>query len=111
VIGFPGITSADANIRLQLYFCFLDQSLYTFLHRFRVPLVVVSAYTPQGYLDNLRYDFGSILRFVEHNFGIPEGALNCADQRATNDLTSFFNLNMSPRTFNVIRAPLGEEFS
>jgi phospholipase C len=77
---------------------------------FRVPLVVVSAYTPQGYIDNLRYDFGSILRFVEHNFGIPEGALNFADQRATNDLTSFFNLNMSPRTFNVIRAPLGEEF-
>jgi hypothetical protein len=29
VIGFPGITSADANIRLQLFFCFLDQSLYT----------------------------------------------------------------------------------
>jgi phospholipase C len=77
---------------------------------FRVPLVVVSAYTPQGYIDNLRYDFGSILRFVEQNFGIPEGALNFADQRATNDLTSFFNLNTSPRTFNVIRAPLGEEF-
>jgi phospholipase C len=77
---------------------------------FRVPLVVVSAYTPQGYIDNLRYDFGSILRFVEQNFGIPEGALNFADQRATNDLTSFFNLNTSPRTFNVIPAPRGEEF-
>jgi phospholipase C len=77
---------------------------------FRVPLVVVSAYTPQGYIDNLRYDFGSILRFVEHNFGIPEGALNFADQRAANDLTSFFNLNTSPRTFNLISAPLGEEF-
>jgi phospholipase C len=77
---------------------------------FRVPLVVVSAYTPQGYIDNLRYDFGSILRFVEHNFSIPEGALNFADQRAANDLTSFFNLNMSPRTFKLISAPLGEEF-
>jgi phospholipase C len=61
-------------------------------------------------IDNLRYDFGSILRFVEQNFGIPEGALNFADQRATNDLTSFFNLNTSPRTFNVIPAPRGEEF-
>ncbi len=77
---------------------------------FRVPLVVVSAYTPPGYVDNLRYDFGSILRFVEHNFGIQEGVLNFADQRATNDLTTFFNLKMAPRTFSVIKAPLGEKF-
>jgi phospholipase C len=77
---------------------------------FRVPLVVVSAYTPQGYVDNLHYDFGSILRFVEQNFGIPEGALNFADQRAANDLTSFFNLKQSPRIFKRISAPLGEKF-
>jgi phospholipase C len=77
---------------------------------FRVPLLVVSAYTPQGYVDNLRYDFGSILRFVEQNFGIQEGALNFADQRATSDLTSFFHFNQSPRTFNRIAAPLGEKF-
>lgn len=32
---------------------------------FRVPLVVISAYTPVGYVNNNRYDFGSILRFVE----------------------------------------------
>ena len=77
---------------------------------FRVPLVVISAYTSQGYVNNARHDFGSILRFVEHNFGIPEGALNFADQRATTDLTEFFNLSHSPRTFNVIPAPLGEKF-
>jgi phospholipase C len=77
---------------------------------FRVPLVVVSAYTAQGYVDNNRYDFGSILRFVEQNFGIPEGALNFADQRATTDLTSFFNLKQAPRRFNQIKAPLSEEF-
>jgi phospholipase C len=77
---------------------------------FRVPLVVISAYTPRGYVDNARHDFGSILRFVEHNFSIPEGALNFADQRATTDLTEFFNLSHSPRTFNVIPAPLGEKF-
>jgi phospholipase C len=77
---------------------------------FRVPLVVVSAYTPKGYINNSRHDFGSILRFIENNFGIPEGALNFADQRATTDLTSFFNLNQSPRTFNRIKAPLGENF-
>jgi phospholipase C len=77
---------------------------------FRVPLVVLSAYTPKGYINNSRHDFGSILRFIEHNFGIPEGALNFADQRATTDLTDFFHLNRSPRRFNPISAPLGEEF-
>ena len=77
---------------------------------FRVPLVVVSAYTPQGYIDNNRHDFGSILRFVEQNFGIPEGALNFADQRATTDLTTFFNFHRFPRRFNAISAPLGEKF-
>jgi phospholipase C len=77
---------------------------------FRVPLLVVSAYTPTGYVDNGRYDFGSILRFVEQNFGIAEGALGFADERATTDLTSFFNLKLGSRRFNQIKAPLGEKF-
>lgn len=77
---------------------------------FRVPLVVISAYTPKGYVDNRRHDFGSILRFIEHNFGIIEGALHFADQRATTDLIEFFDLNQSPRKFSVIPAPLGEQF-
>jgi phospholipase C len=76
---------------------------------FRVPLVVVSAYTPKGYIDNDRHDFGSILRFIEQNFGIAEGALNFADQRATTDLKSFF-VNIKPRILEPIRAPLEEEF-
>jgi phospholipase C len=77
---------------------------------FRVPLVVVSAYTPVGFVSNLRSDVGSILRYIEQNFGIPEGALNFADQRATNDLTEFFNLKQTPRTFTPISAPLNEDF-
>ena len=72
---------------------------------FRVPLVVISAYTTPAYVDNRPYDFGSVLRFVEHNFEIREGELTFADQRATNDLTSFFNLNRTPRPFVPIRAP------
>ena len=77
---------------------------------FRVPLVVISAYTPKGYVDNRRHDFGSILRFIERNFSIIEGALHFADQRATTDLIEFFDLNQSPRKFSVIPAPLGEQF-
>ncbi len=64
---------------------------------FRVPLLVVSAYTPAGYISNNLYDFGSILRFIELNFGVTEGALGFADARAANDLTDFFNLHLAPR--------------
>ena len=71
---------------------------------FRVPLIVVSAYTPAAYINNNRHDFGSILRFIEHNFGIQEGALNFADARAKTDLTGFFNLNRVPRPFQNISA-------
>jgi phospholipase C len=76
---------------------------------FRVPLLVVSAYTPAGYIDNNRYDFGSILRFIEQNFGLPEGVLNFADARAQNDLTTFFR-SAEPRTFKTIRSPLDANY-
>jgi phospholipase C len=72
---------------------------------FRVPLVVISAYTPAGYVNNDRHDFGSILRFVEHDFGIREGALQVADERATNNLIAFFQLKRTPRVFHTISAP------
>ena len=72
---------------------------------FRVPLVFVSAYTPAGYINNERHDFGSILRFIEHNFGITEGTLNFADARARNDLTGFYDVSRQPRAFQAIPAP------
>ena len=71
---------------------------------FRVPLIVVSAYTPVAYISNLRHDFGSILRFIEHNFGIPQGELTFADHRATTDLTDFFDLDQAPRPFQHVSA-------
>jgi phospholipase C len=78
---------------------------------FRVPLIVVSAYTPAGFISNLREDFGSVIRFVERNFGIGEGALTFADARgATGDLTEFFNLGEHPRPFQTIKAPLSARY-
>ncbi len=77
---------------------------------FRVPLVVVSAYTNPMIDNTNQYDFGSILRFMEQNFGIQEGSLGFADQRSQTDLTGFFSLGQAPRRFQHIRAPLGLEF-
>ena len=69
---------------------------------FRVPLIFVSAYTPVGYIDNLNYDFGSILRFIENNFVLGEGILGFADSRSTTDFSTFYNLGRVPRRFQRI---------
>ena len=69
---------------------------------FRVPLVFVSAYTPTGYIDNLNYDFGSVLRFIEGNFGLGEGALGFADSRSATDFSTFYNLGNPPQAFAPI---------
>ncbi|MBV9039032.1 MAG: hypothetical protein JO182_31390 [Acidobacteriaceae bacterium] len=77
---------------------------------FRVPLLVVSAYTPKGYINNRRQDFGSLLRFIEANFGMKEGALNFADARAQSNLFEFFDLSLPPRPYQTIKAPLPASF-
>jgi len=77
---------------------------------FRVPLVVVSAYTAAGTINNERHDFGSILRFIEHNFGVKEGTLNFADARAKTGLSGFFDLTGKPRNFRTIAAPKSAKF-
>jgi len=68
---------------------------------FRVPLMFVSAYTRPTIDSTNQYDFGSILRFAERNFGIKMGTLGFADQRSTTDLRAFFNLKLVPRKFQI----------
>ncbi|MGA2003230.1 MAG: alkaline phosphatase family protein [Terriglobales bacterium] len=76
---------------------------------FRVPLVVVSAYSPKvGYISNLKYDFGSIVKGIEGIFGL--GSLGFADARATNDLHDFFDFHHPPSIYRTIPAPLTGEF-
>jgi phospholipase C len=75
---------------------------------FRVPLIVVSAYTPKGLVNNRLHDFGSILKYVEGNFKL--GSLAFADARATSSLSGFFNMHIVPRPFGTIAAPVSAEF-
>jgi len=89
---------------------FLPQPQGDYQYGFRVPFIFVSAYTGAAYVDNTRYDFGSVLRFIEKNFGIAEGALNFADARSTTDLSAFFNLTQPPRAFTTIPSPLDAEY-
>jgi phospholipase C len=49
-------------------------------------------------------------QFIQHNFGIPEGALNFADARASYDLTAFFQLAQPPHRYRTINAPKNANF-
>ena len=82
----------------------------SYQYGFRVPFLFISAYTPKRFIDNNRIDFGSILRFIEHNFGIKEGILDFADARSSTDLNAFYNLKSAPRSFTTIAAPKTAEF-
>jgi phospholipase C len=86
----------------------LSGSQGDYQYGFRVPLIVVSAYTPAAYVDNQRYDFGGILRYIENNFNL--GSLGFADARSATDLSAFFDLNQAPRPFQQINAPLNANF-
>jgi phospholipase C len=78
-------------------------------HGFRVPLLVVSAYTPPGYINNDVHNFGSILRMIEGINHIPEGALGFADARSGSDLHVFFSLTQ-PRGYTTIPAEKDANF-
>jgi phospholipase C len=68
----------------------------------RVPFLFVSAYTRPHLVDNTRLDFGSMLRTIEHNFGIPMGSLGFADRRTKSDLSAFYNFSLPPRLFKTV---------
>jgi len=75
-----------------------------YCYGFRVPLLVISAQTPPGYVDNSVHDFGSILHFVEANFGLGQiGPGGWADSFA-DDLSGFFPAGLARRTFVPIKA-------
>jgi len=79
---------------------------------FRVPLLVVSAYTEAGTINNDPYDFGSVLRMIEGIngvSGVTEGQLGFADARAKNDLHLFFTRS-TPRAYKTIPAEKDASF-
>jgi phospholipase C len=75
----------------------------------RVPLLVISAYTPKGTISNVPGDFAAITRFIEKRFGITEGALGFSDARTTADLHEYFRFAQLPRPFVPIAAPLSAQ--
>lgn len=74
---------------------------------FRVPLIVVSAYSKHGYVSHVEHEFGSILRFTEESLRL--GSLGYTDARSDN-LSDCFDFNAPPQPFAAIDAPLNAEY-
>ncbi|MGA9353462.1 MAG: alkaline phosphatase family protein [Terriglobales bacterium] len=79
---------------------------------FRVPIVVISPYAKPAYVSHQYNDFGSILKFIEEMFSLPEinPAVGYADTYALGDLSDFFDFTQTPLTFTPIPAPEDEEY-
>jgi hypothetical protein len=80
-----------------------------YMYGFRVPMIVISAYTPAGFISNERHDFGSLLRMIEGINHLTEGKLGFADKRASTDLHEFFTLT-APRIYHTVPAQKNAAF-
>jgi phospholipase C len=78
-----------------------------YVYGFRVPLLVVSPYAKAAYISHVNHDFGSILKFIEENFGL--SSLGYADAYA-DDLSDCFNFNQQPLQFQKVPARLKVDY-
>ena len=69
---------------------------------FRVPLVLISPYAKHGYVSHVQHEFGSILKFIETNYGL--GSLGTTDTRS-DDLGDMLDYSQQPSIFAPISAP------
>jgi phospholipase C len=74
----------------------------------RVPLLIVSPYAKRGYVSHVQYEHGSILKFVEDQFGLPR--LAASDARATSPEEDAFDFSKPPRAFQTIPSELSRSY-
>ena len=79
---------------------------------FRVPLIVISPYVKAAYISHQYNDFGSILKFIEETFSLPEvnPSVGYADTYALGDLSDFFNYSQTPLPFTEIPADYDRQY-
>jgi phospholipase C len=70
----------------------------------RIPLLIISPYAKKGYVTHVQYEHGSILRFIEDNWGLAH--LAASDTRANDPASDAFNFAVGPRRF----APFAAKF-
>jgi phospholipase C len=68
---------------------------------FRMPFVLVSPYARRGYISHNVHYMGSILHYIEENFGL--GSLGTADAHS-DDLMDMFNYGQSPLSYITVKS-------
>jgi phospholipase C len=74
---------------------------------FRVPAIVVSPYAKAGYISRTDYEFGSILKYIEVNWGL--GSLHTSDARAAS-IGDCFDYSQPPIKFNPIASSYSRSY-
>ncbi|MGA9944025.1 MAG: alkaline phosphatase family protein [Candidatus Cybelea sp.] len=69
---------------------------------FRVPMIVISPFAKPGYISHTHYDFGSILKLLEQNFGL--GSLGVTDATAAS-MEDVFDFTQRPNRFEAAPLP------
>jgi phospholipase C len=69
---------------------------------FRVPMIVISPYARPHYVSHTQYDFGSVLKFIEENFGL--GSLGTTDASA-NSMNDVFDFTQRANVFKPAPLP------
>lgn len=79
---------------------------------FRVPLIAISPYAKPKHISHQYNDFGSILKFIEETFDLPEidPSVGYADSYALGDLSDCFDFTQLPLQFTPIAAPESKDF-
>ena len=91
-----------------------DPSSYpnSYEYGFRVPIIVISPYAKPAYISHQYNDFGSVLKFIEETFSLPEinPSVGYADSYALGDLSDFFNFSQTPLPFTQIQADYDKQY-
>ncbi|MBV9027716.1 MAG: hypothetical protein JO311_03805 [Candidatus Eremiobacteraeota bacterium] len=72
----------------------------------RIPAIIISPYAKPGYISKTNYEFGSILRYIEDNWGLARIGTSDA---AANSIIDCFNYGQKRINFTAIAAPLSKE--
>ena len=77
---------------------------------FRVPLLMISPYAKAGSVTHKEYETGSILRFVEDQYGL--GQLSASDKRANDPAKDMnaFDFSQKPRTYVPVQTLYTPQF-
>ena len=69
---------------------------------------MISPYARKGKVSHVHYEHGSILKFIEDQFGL--GRLSASDTRATSPESDCFDFKQPPRAFKVIPTVLDQSY-